>query len=224
MENILKKNCIHCGKEFEKDYCRSKADFLRRAKYCSKDCMNNYRKGKPPCSPQTTFKKGQKVFVPSESRARGERNNLWTGGQISINCIICKTDFKVDRYREKTAKTCSLVCYKEYQKTPEIREKRRKIQKARVKAGLHNMYRGVTKKHELIRKSAAYKEWRTQVFKRDNYTCVLCKKRGYMHADHIKSFSLFPKLRLDMANGRTLCVECHKNTETYGLRSLLAKT
>ena len=33
---ILKKNCIYCGKQFEKSYCRSVADFLKRAKYYSK--------------------------------------------------------------------------------------------------------------------------------------------------------------------------------------------
>lgn len=75
---------------------------------------------------------------------------------------------------------------------------------------------GVSSKATIIRSSADYKEWRKKVFSRDDYTCVLCGIRGAkIHADHIKPFALFPELRLDINNGRTLCVPCHKNTPTY---------
>jgi len=71
---------------------------------------------------------------------------------------------------------------------------------------------GVTPENEKIRHSKEYKEWRISVFERDNYTCVNCgdDKGGNLNADHIKPFSLFPALRLDINNGRTLCVYCHK--------------
>lgn len=52
--------------------------------------------------------------------------------------------------------------------------------------------------------------------KGNNWTCVHCgvrSKKGeriILEADHIKSFVLFPKLRLITKNGRTLCDECHK--------------
>lgn len=61
-----------------------------------------------------------------------------------------------------------------------------------------------------------YRLWRTSVFERDNYTCQFCGVRGgKLSADHIKPYSLFPDLRLDINNGRTLCWECHKNTDTF---------
>lgn len=59
--------------------------------------------------------------------------------------------------------------------------------------------------------------FRNEVFKRDNYTCQLCGKHGgNLNADHIKSFSEYPDLRFDLSNGRTLCVPCHRNTDSYG--------
>ncbi len=75
---------------------------------------------------------------------------------------------------------------------------------------------GITTENEKIRKSDEYKKWRISVFVRDDYTCIFCKKRGLeLNADHIKPFSSYPELRLDINNGRTLCVDCHKKTDTY---------
>jgi hypothetical protein len=67
----------------------------------------------------------------------------------------------------------------------------------------------------------AYKAWRKAVYTRDDYTCVECGTAGTgcnLNADHIKPFSTHPDLRLDVGNGRTLCVDCHKKTATYGWR------
>lgn len=72
--------------------------------------------------------------------------------------------------------------------------------------------------NQVIRHSNIYKLWRMAVFERDNYTCIFCGKRGNgeLNADHIKSFALYPELRFDLDNGRTLCEECHRKTETFG--------
>lgn len=75
---------------------------------------------------------------------------------------------------------------------------------------------GVTKPNDAIRKSTKYRDWRKAVFERDNYTCVFCGVNGgTLNADHIKSFAMYPELRLDVNNGRTLCVPCHKTTDSY---------
>lgn len=76
---------------------------------------------------------------------------------------------------------------------------------------------GITPVNTKIRNSLQYKLWRKSVFERDNYRCVI---GGLMHgsklqADHIKSFAEFPKLRFDINNGRTLCIDCHKKTDSY---------
>lgn len=76
---------------------------------------------------------------------------------------------------------------------------------------------GKTLVGQMLRRSLIYKEWRMEVLKRDDFTCQICGVRGgKLHADHIKPFSQFPELRLELSNGRTLCIPCHKLTPTYG--------
>lgn len=61
------------------------------------------------------------------------------------------------------------------------------------------------------RRSAENKQWRESVFKRDDYTCRLCKRRGVrLNAHHIKQYAHYPELRCDVRNGITLCEPCHK--------------
>lgn len=77
-----------------------------------------------------------------------------------------------------------------------------------------------------IRTSWEYIKWRTNVYKRDNHTCQQCGTKGgcgkrvVLNADHIKKFSDYPELRFELSNGRTLCIDCHRKTETYGRRSI----
>lgn len=77
---------------------------------------------------------------------------------------------------------------------------------------------GVTELNKLVRTSTSYKLWRESVFIRDNYTCIWCGFKGYVEADHIKPFALFPALRFAIDNGRTLCKKCHLSTDTFGRR------
>jgi len=76
---------------------------------------------------------------------------------------------------------------------------------------------GVTPLNRKIRGSIEYKLWRTAVFERDNYTCIWCgdNSGGNLNADHIKPFCDYPELRLAIDNGRTLCLSCHRTTDTY---------
>lgn len=82
---------------------------------------------------------------------------------------------------------------------------------------------GVSIHSAKFKQSATYKTWRKAVIERDNYTCQVCGahnhtggKRIIHHVDHIKPYALYPELRVSIENGRTLCIDCHKKTDTYG--------
>ena len=72
-----------------------------------------------------------------------------------------------------------------------------------------------------LRNSKKYKNWRKLIWERDDYTCQICKQRGgKLNADHIKSWAKYPELRFELSNGRTLCVDCHRKTDTWGMKAI----
>jgi 5-methylcytosine-specific restriction endonuclease McrA len=78
--------------------------------------------------------------------------------------------------------------------------------------------------NQRIRRSEEYREWRRCVFERDDYRCVRCGQRGGMlNAHHVKPFSAHPELRFDVANGETLCLTCHEQTDTYLFKAVKGK-
>jgi len=185
------KLCQKCNKEFEKRQNES-VYFWSGRKYCSKSCSNSVNASRIRLA---EFSKQNGVWNKDKKFPQFSRENSpnWKGGEVTLVCGECKGYFKVKNYRKEIAKFCSNICrtnHSDYGKTPA---------------------------NEKIRKSQSYKAWRTLVFERDNYTCQGCKiVGGYLHADHIKPFALYPDDRLNVANGRTLCVPCHKKTNTYG--------
>lgn len=61
-------------------------------------------------------------------------------------------------------------------------------------------------------------EWRKAVYRRDNYTCVLCRtirRKGLkIEPHHILRKVDRPDLIFNVDNGVTLCHECHMNKVT----------
>jgi len=65
--------------------------------------------------------------------------------------------------------------------------------------------------------TSQYYQWRQKVFLRDNYTCQHCNISGCrLHAHHIKNWKEYPAIRYRLDNGKTLCVDCHRQTSNYG--------
>ena len=94
---------------------------------------------------------------------------------------------------------------------------RRAMSRAKIGEKCYLWKGGVTAinhtERKLIMNNVEYKIWRDSVFRRDDFTCRVCGKRGvYLEAHHVMSFSRYPELRLDIENGETWCRECHNKT------------
>lgn len=131
------------------------------------------------------------------------------------------------RFGSRPAWNKGLIGYnKGYPRTQEWKDK---ISSANKGENAPNWKGGISKENELIRKSREYINWRNSVFERDDYTCQNCGARSAvgnrvrLHADHIKPFALHKDLRFELTNGRTLCVQCHRKTETYGMSMIYQK-
>lgn len=54
------------------------------------------------------------------------------------------------------------------------------------------------------------RKWRDRVYKRDNYTCVICEVHSHdLNAHHLNSWDVYKDQRFDVRNGVTLCKDCH---------------
>lgn len=66
-----------------------------------------------------------------------------------------------------------------------------------------------------------YRKLRLKILQRDDYQCQKCGIRGKsgirskLQVDHIKSRMIFPEFSMDENNLRTLCLDCHKQTESF---------
>lgn len=66
------------------------------------------------------------------------------------------------------------------------------------------------------KKPLSHEAWRKIIFLRDGHKCVHCGSTERLEADHIEPVSKSTMLMREVSNGRTLCHECHKKTDTYG--------
>ena len=159
----------------------------------------------------TAWLTGRKLSEETKKKlsegSKGEKHWNWKGDYPV--CPVCDKKLSTRKYG---------FC-RQHSRTEELREKISKANKGKLVGEKNHLWKGgITPLNRKIRTSTEYKEWRTAVFKRDNYTCVLCgdNTSGNLNADHIKRFSDYPELRLEVSNGRTLCIPCHRTTDTYG--------
>lgn len=156
--------------------------------------------------------------------------------RIIKQCVICNSDFKVRPCYVNRLYTCSPVCRAKKRTLPRkspgkfrkcaslvcircgsiFNRKNYKTSKycsPKCQNDSHSerMYKGGGNQDEnrKLRTSREYQEWRRGVFKRDNYSCVKCNKKGRIHAHHIIPFSKDKSKIYDLDNGMTLCLECH---------------
>ena len=92
-------------------------------------------------------------------------------------------------------------------------------------ANSYNWKGGITPLNDKIRHSFEYRQWRSDIFTRDEFTCQECGQiGGGLNAHHIRPFSsILQKYEIvtieealrceelwNINNGITLCKECHR--------------
>lgn len=162
------------------------------------ETVQSFLKRRVNCSKEcyAKYQKGKPLTEERKALLRGRVAHN-KGIDVTLVCRECETHFTVPEWRARQKpQFCTHACASQFKDT------------------------GARTADKKARQTQEYKAWRTLVFRRDDYTCVHCGERGgQLHADHIKTFALFPELRFEITNGRTLCVPCHIKTDTYGGRS-----
>lgn len=63
------------------------------------------------------------------------------------------------------------------------------------------------------RRCKAVREWSLKVRERDGFKCTLCNSTDRVQAHHIIAWHADESKRLDLNNGKTLCISCHLKLE-----------
>lgn len=181
--------CLQCG---ERTFTKSTPS--RKKKFCNNKC--------------------QKKFMVSQDL--GYRTPKWIDHGFIERLYVVEKKSVLDISREIGKSTRQVSRY-----LARFQVKARPFSTEGIRDEEHwNWQGGKTKEGTLFRNRVEYKRWRATVFKRDNFTCQVCGKRGgHLNADHIKPFATHPELRLSLKNGRTLCIPCHRKTDTFGAKA-----
>lgn len=144
------------------------------------------------------------------------RNGALSRAMVEAACVDCgkKSKRRADALKLWSGR-CQSCASKENASRPEmkrvLRENGLRTPPPVRKGAESHMWRGgLTPENMRVRGSIQIKNWRDNVFARDDYTCTCCGARGgKLEADHIMPFSLYPELRFSVFNGRTMCKSCH---------------
>ena len=240
--------CEYCGKEFTNQNknakfcsrdCNNKylgsiqkgennprwkgGDYTVTCDYCGKQFIKKYnaynRADKHFCSPQCHGK------WKSEN-CMGENNpNYKKDSHIKCICDYCNKEYKttVPDYNSSKKHFCSRKCQAKWQSENIRGENHPMYGKPNYKCRGENNPNWnpnlTQEEREQHREIEGYNSWRTQVYRRDNYTCICCgdNKGGNLNAHHLNGFNWDKEHRLDVSNGVTLCTTCHNKFHSlYG--------
>jgi 5-methylcytosine-specific restriction endonuclease McrA len=223
----MKTRCLFCRKEFNVfPYIIKKG----KGKFCSVECCLEWKRKNRVITKCLNCNKEIKIFPSRAKDGKGKfcskncyaewqsKNRVgnksygWGGGKVKKECVICRKEFFITPSIKDKRLTCSRKCLGIWHS--------RNIRCERVgtwKGGINPLIvqtRGCYK----------YRQWRSDVFTRDGFTCQKCGLKGTrLQAHHIKSFaSIIEEYNIktfeeaegcdklwDINNGITLCKECH---------------
>lgn len=208
----MKNNCYECKKEYEFPKNLSRKERVK-SKFCSRQCYWKNLAKRPATEKQLSNLVGPK----------------FQKGHVGYKAMEGRRHTTESRRKMSEAKKLNPTRYWSGKRRPDMSG----AKSIHWKGGLTPIYIS-------IRNSPEYKKWRTSIFHRDKYMCVSCgdNKGGNLEADHIKPFALILQenniqtLELsrecaelwDLNNGRTLCKNCHRKTDTWGFKGTTRKS
>ncbi|MDU4051081.1 MAG: HNH endonuclease signature motif containing protein [Clostridium perfringens] len=207
-----KKRCSKCGQE------KSVSEFYKKGngfEGMCKECRKHQNKNRYTyicefCGEE--FKTGNK----NQKTCSKKCSTILKYPKIYVECEICKKKIKKIQRDIKRNKHhyCSNKCRAigvgkfqcgknnpNYGKGDKIRGKN------------HFRYNpNITQKEREVRRHySEYHLWKKEIFRKFDYTCQCCLKRGGdMEPHHLDGYNKFKEKRTDVNNGVLLCVNCHK--------------
>lgn len=203
----MMKHCKKCGRILSK----------KKEHVCATSVWNKGKKGV-----QVAWNKGLLHKEMTKLRLSETRKRLFAEGKLKgykgdLNPMFGKKSWN-------SGKTGIQIAWNKGKKMP---------MESRLKISGSNHYNwkgGLGSINSRIRNIFEYRQWVQDIFKRDNYTCQECGSRGVkLNVHHIKPFAIILaennistveealncSIMWDYDNGMTLCVPCHKKTDTY---------
>lgn len=170
--------------------------------------------------PETEFKKGQIPWM------KGKHHSEETKTKIRVANLG-------NHHTEETKKKISenskaYMCWNKGKKASE--ETKRKMSESRKGNKNWNWKGGISPLRNIVISRFEYRQWRSDVFTRDDFTCQECGQvGGILNAHHIRNYSsIIQKYEIttveealeceelwNINNGITFCEECHKKTDNY---------
>lgn len=148
--------------------------------------------------------KGIKGFQVGHSTTAKTRQRIGDALRkpIPFKCDYCGKECIANpsHYERKKRHFCSTRCYSNFRMEF-------------MQPSEHPRWRGgITRETQRGRGNKKYKMWQQMVLERDGYKCVWCGSKEQLEANHIKKWSVYPELRYNVDNGKTLCLKCHNKT------------
>lgn len=226
----IERVCEICGKHF---FTRASNVAKGKGKLCSRKCAYEHRKQSPRKRMTRICQRCGKEF-PTVKRNAKHCSVGCKWPPLLKQCLNCGIEFRVSP-SASDAKYCSKHCantsdavsakrrenvtnaWKDPEKRARIMEgiKERSQSEAWLSAphfqkGIaHPRYKGNKQARDGVARYA-YKKWKSDVLKKDNYTCQKCGKRGgFLEVHHIEHWALAPDLRYEVTNGMAVCEDCH---------------
>lgn len=227
--------CVQCGKGFKV----LKTQAIARptsGRYCSKVCMDEYRRTQVEERAPTCARCGKRFTSYDKRRKYCSKACAQTESpSIAVNCHVCGIEYKVIPSKARTTKTCSRQCRRIYI------TKGRVVKECVVCGKAFSVYPCYIDRIRCCSRACGYiigvqirkenapersyhdysfyrsREWadlRATVLERDGYRCMACGEVQRLHVHHIHR--RIDSMDDSLGNLITLCGSCHSRVEARG--------